>query len=102
MQPPFQQSAASAHIDDLMRAAQSYRLTAVDGRAATATRSRGASGPSGPRWTRARGLTSRSTRDQLRLPDPVPDIAAPDRQVDLVPPGYGVNLTVITSPSATT
>ena len=31
MQPPFQQSAASAHIDDLMRAAQSYRLTAVDG-----------------------------------------------------------------------
>jgi hypothetical protein len=31
MQPPFQQSAASAHIDDLMRAAQCYRLTAVDG-----------------------------------------------------------------------
>ena len=31
MQPPFQQSAASAHIDDLMRAARSYRLTAVDG-----------------------------------------------------------------------
>jgi hypothetical protein len=30
MQPPFQQSAASAHIDDLMRAAQYYRLTAVD------------------------------------------------------------------------
>ncbi len=28
MQPPFQQSAASAHIDDLMRAAQSYRLVA--------------------------------------------------------------------------
>jgi hypothetical protein len=26
MQAPFQQSAASAHIDDLMRAAQSYRL----------------------------------------------------------------------------
>ena len=26
MQPPFQQSAASAHIDDLMRAADSYRL----------------------------------------------------------------------------
>jgi hypothetical protein len=26
MQPPFQQSVASAHIDDLMRAAQSYRL----------------------------------------------------------------------------
>ncbi len=104
MQPPFQQSAASAHIDDLMRAAQSYRLTAVDGQraTATATRSRGASGPSGPRWTRARGLTNRSTRDQLRLPDPVPDRAAPDRQVDLVPPGYGVNLTVITSPSATT
>ena len=30
MQPPFQQSAASAHVDDLMRAAQCYRLTAVD------------------------------------------------------------------------
>ncbi|MGZ4181342.1 MAG: hypothetical protein ACXVUL_11775 [Solirubrobacteraceae bacterium] len=30
MQPPFQQSAASAHIDDLMRAAQSYRLAGVD------------------------------------------------------------------------
>lgn len=28
MQPPFQQSAASAHIDDLMRAAQSHRLVA--------------------------------------------------------------------------
>jgi hypothetical protein len=28
MQPPFQQSAASAHIDDLMRAAQSHRLAA--------------------------------------------------------------------------
>ena len=28
MQAPFQQSAASAHIDDLMRAAQSYRLAA--------------------------------------------------------------------------
>jgi hypothetical protein len=30
MQPPFQQSAASAHIDDMMRAAQSYRLAGVD------------------------------------------------------------------------
>jgi hypothetical protein len=28
MQPPFQQSAASAHIDDLRRAAQSHRLAA--------------------------------------------------------------------------
>ena len=101
MQPPFQQSAASAHIDDLMRAAQSYRLAAVDGPRHSNAVAR-SFGPSGPRWTRARGLTSRSTRDQLRLPDPVPDIAAPDRQVDLVPPGYGVNLTVITSPSATT
>jgi hypothetical protein len=26
MRPSFQQSAASAHIDDLMRAAQSYRI----------------------------------------------------------------------------
>jgi hypothetical protein len=31
MQSPFQQSAASAHVDDLMRAAQSHRL-AADGR----------------------------------------------------------------------
>jgi hypothetical protein len=30
MQPPFQQSAASAHVDDMMRAAQSYRLAGVD------------------------------------------------------------------------
>jgi hypothetical protein len=30
MQPPFQQSAASAHIDDMMRAAQSYRLAGID------------------------------------------------------------------------
>ena len=30
MQPSFQQSAASAHIDDMMRAAQSYRLAGVD------------------------------------------------------------------------
>ena len=30
MQPQFQQSAASAHIDDMMRAAQSYRLVGVD------------------------------------------------------------------------
>jgi hypothetical protein len=30
MQPPFQQSAASAHIDDMMRAAQSYRLAGAD------------------------------------------------------------------------
>jgi len=29
MQPSFQQSAASAHIDDMMRAAQSYRLAAA-------------------------------------------------------------------------
>ena len=28
MQPSFQQSAASAHIDELMRAAQSYRIAA--------------------------------------------------------------------------
>ena len=101
MQPPFQQSAASAHIDDLMRAAQSYRLTAVGGprHSNAVARSFGAVRSA---LARARGLTSRSTRDQLRLPDPVPDIAAPDRQVDLVPSGYGVNLTVITSPSATT
>ena len=30
MQPQFQQSAASAHIDDMIRAAQSYRLAGVD------------------------------------------------------------------------
>ena len=30
MQPQLQQSAASAHIDDMMRAAQSYRLAVVD------------------------------------------------------------------------
>ena len=30
MQPPFQQSAASAHIDDLMRAAQASRLASAD------------------------------------------------------------------------
>jgi hypothetical protein len=29
MQPPFQQSAASAHIDDMMRVAQAYRLASV-------------------------------------------------------------------------
>jgi hypothetical protein len=41
MQPPFQQSAASAHIDDLMRAAQSYRLSAVDGPRHTNVAARG-------------------------------------------------------------
>jgi len=30
MQPQFLQSAASAHIDDMMRAAQSYRLAGAD------------------------------------------------------------------------
>jgi hypothetical protein len=38
MQPAFQQSAASAHIDDLMRAAQSYRLADRPRRSSAAAR----------------------------------------------------------------